>query len=87
MKSRKEREKMTEIEKRKLGNKKKEKNLKRCYRIKNYNNEKQRVSLSLSLSLSLFQVIYLERLVGFYGISTIVGYLMPNPLHTYILNI
>ena len=26
-------------------------------------------------------------LVGFYGISTIVGYLMPNLLHTYILNI
>ena len=25
-------------------------------------------------------------LVGFYGISTIVGYLMPNPLYTYILN-
>ena len=25
--------------------------------------------------------------VGFYGISTIVGYLMPNPLYTYILNI
>ena len=24
-------------------------------------------------------------LVGFYGISTIVGYLMPNPFHTYIL--
>ena len=24
-------------------------------------------------------------LVGFYGISTIVGYLMPNPLYTYIL--
>ena len=23
-------------------------------------------------------------LVGFYGISTIVGYLMPNPLYTYI---
>ena len=22
--------------------------------------------------------------VGFYGISTIVGYLMPNPLYTYI---
>ena len=34
---------------------------------------------------------YLEKdwfgLVWFYGISTIVGYLMPNPLHTYILNI
>ena len=26
-------------------------------------------------------------LVGFYGILTIVGYLMPNPLYTYILNI
>ena len=24
--------------------------------------------------------------VGFYGVSTIVGYLMPNPLYTYILN-
>ena len=26
-------------------------------------------------------------LVGFYGISTIEGYLMPNPFYTYILNI
>ena len=26
-------------------------------------------------------------LVRFYGISTIVGYIMPNPLYTYILNI
>ena len=25
-------------------------------------------------------------LVSFYGISTNVGYLMPNPLYTYILN-
>ena len=25
--------------------------------------------------------------VGFYGISTIVGYLMPNPLDTYLFNI
>ena len=25
--------------------------------------------------------------VGFYGISTIVGYLMPNPLYTCVLNI
>ena len=25
--------------------------------------------------------------LGFYGISTIMGYLMPNPLYTYILNI
>ena len=26
-------------------------------------------------------------LVIFYGISTLVDYLMPNPVHTYILNI
>ena len=26
-------------------------------------------------------------LVGFYGISTILGYLMPNPIYTYILDI
>ena len=26
-------------------------------------------------------------LVGFNGITTIVGYLIPNPLYTYILNI
>ena len=26
-------------------------------------------------------------LVGFYGISTIVGYLMQNPLYTYLLDI
>ena len=36
-----------------------------------------------------FFYIYIKYivLVGFYGISTIVGYLMPNPLYTYILNI
>ena len=26
-------------------------------------------------------------LVGFYGISTLVGYFMPNPLYTHISNI
>ena len=26
-------------------------------------------------------------MVGFYGILTIVGYLMPNPLYTYILDL
>ena len=25
--------------------------------------------------------------LGFYGISTIVGYLIPNPLYTYVSNI
>ena len=37
-----------------------------------------------SLGLSFYKKC---RLVGVYGISTIVGYLMPNPLYTYILNI
>ena len=32
-------------------------------------------------------IMCLFGLVWFYGISTIVGYLMPNPLYTYILNI
>ncbi len=38
---------------------------------------------------SLYKCIRYIRfgLVGFYGISTIVGYLMPNPLYTYTLNI
>ena len=31
--------------------------------------------------------IKIDELVGFYGISTIVGYLKLNPLYTYILNI
>ncbi len=31
--------------------------------------------------------IYKEDLVGFYGISTIVDYLMPNLVDTYILDI
>ena len=30
--------------------------------------------------------IYGFDLVGFYGISTIAGYLMPNSIYTYILN-
>ena len=30
---------------------------------------------------------YLNSLGWFYGLSTIVGYLMPNPVFTYILNI
>ena len=38
-----------------------------------------------------FLYIYLKYtwfdLIVFYGISTIVGYLMPNPFYTYILNI
>ena len=29
---------------------------------------------------------YFIGLTGFYGTSTIVGYLMPNPFYTYILN-
>ena len=33
------------------------------------------------------QIIGYVGCVLFYGISTIVGYLMPNPVYTYILNI
>ena len=40
---------------------------------------------------SLYIYIYIRYiafgLVGFYGISIIVGYLMPNPIYTYILDI
>ena len=38
-------------------------------------------------SVVVHTVNYMFGLVGFYGISTIVGYLMPNPLDTHILNI
>ena len=31
--------------------------------------------------------VYMFCLVWFYGISTVVGYLMPNPVFTYISNI
>ena len=34
-----------------------------------------------------FVQIYMVCLVGYYGISNVVGYLMSNPLYTYILNI
>ena len=37
--------------------------------------------------LWLGMTVYFFWLVGFYGISTIVGYLMTIPLYTYILNI
>ena len=43
------------------------------------------ISDLISLS-KLFMNIWFG-LFGFYGISTIEGYLMPNPLYTYILNI
>ena len=39
-----------------------------------------------SLSLSLYIYIIWFGLVGFYGISTIVGYLMPKPFYTFTLN-
>ena len=39
-----------------------------------------------TLRYNQLQSQHLTGLVGFYGISTIVGYLMPNPLYTYTLN-
>ena len=32
-------------------------------------------------------ILNIYGLVGFYGISAIVGYLIPNPFYTYIANI
>ena len=37
--------------------------------------------------INLFPPSSMFGLVVFYGILTLVGYLMPNPLYTYILNI
>ena len=39
------------------------------------------------LGKKVMNILLLFCFVGFYGISTIVGYLMPNALYTYILNI
>ena len=36
--------------------------------------------------MEIIIIIYIFSLVGFYDISTIVGYLMPNPVFAYILN-
>ena len=37
--------------------------------------------------LNRYYIYIIFGLFWFYGISTKVGYLMPNPLYTYILNI
>ena len=44
------------------------------------------LSYLIPKSFFFFLQLY-SRLVGLYGISTIVGYLISNPLYTYILNI
>ena len=44
------------------------------------------IKINTKLGLVWFGLVWLGW-VRFYGISTIVGYLMPNPLYTYILNI
>ena len=44
-------------------------------------------TLFIKCSLYIYIKYIWFGLVGFYGISTIVVYLMPNPLYTYILNI
>ena len=43
--------------------------------------------LNIKYSLYVYVRYKLLDLVWFYGISTILGYLMPNPVYTYILNI
>ena len=45
-------------------------------------------SVGLSWSVAFFQKFPNSVCwVGFYGMSTIVGYLLPNPVYAYILNI
>ena len=44
-------------------------------------------SNTLTVLSKLLGWFWFSCLVVFYGISTILGYLMPNPLYTYILNI
>ena len=45
------------------------------------------VFLSLS-NCYFYTILYTaDWLVVFYGISILVGYLMPNPIYTYILNV
>ena len=40
-----------------------------------------------NLRMKLFQLTSVKlSLVGFYDISTLVGYLIPNPVHAYMLN-
>ena len=46
-----------------------------------------KIQLLLVKVLSSIFHIYNCNWFGFYGISTIVGYLMPSPVFTYILNI
>ena len=51
--------------------------------------KKKRVALNLKNwhEVKWFGLIAPRELVWFYEISTIVGYLMPNPIYTYILDI
>ena len=44
------------------------------------------VHMYVYVCVCVFTYMYVF-LVGFYGISTLVGYLMPNHVYTYILNI
>ena len=52
-----------------------------------FENTEEITNIKLQFCQSELQIITSYGLVGFYGISTIVGYLMPNPTYRYILNI
>ena len=47
--------------------------------------KKKKRKRSIDKHIHLAEILFC--FVLFYGISTIVGYLMPNPFYTYILNI
>ena len=68
-----------------LGKKKKKKKKKKKNLNKEYCNYVDQIKLNKLISWKKKKKTGL-RLVWFYGISFIIGYLMPNPLYTYILN-
>ena len=60
------------------------------FKTKNWKNLPTSTMAQEQLNRRAFMAIeynVLNSLVGFYGISTVVDYLMPNPLYLHILNI
>ena len=45
------------------------------------------IYIYIYIHIYIYKFVYAFGLDWFYGISTIVGYIMPNPFYSYILNI
>ena len=57
------------------------------YILKMFHKFWNKVATSEIFLVNFIVFLFSDGLIWFYGISTIVGHLMPNPLYTYILNI